>query len=234
MEDDPSNSSEKVTSAHAPLSSRKLAEPSQNNNSYFPEGLREAERLLFEKRRAKAGIADPKAPRIGLALSGGGIRSATFCLGVLQALAGSGFLRKIDILSTVSGGGYAGSFLGRMFTREWVASEEPVKPNGMESWPLTVDTAVKIKGEGSPARRVEAVLDDHQSAPLQWLRESGRYLLPTGAGDGLMAGAVALRNWASVTTVIVTSLMTVFLLAAPCAPPCGSGVCLGETKLRFL
>ena len=47
----------------------------------------------------------------GLALSGGGVRSATFNLGVLQALHYEGFLPKIDYLSTVSGGGYIGSAL---------------------------------------------------------------------------------------------------------------------------
>ena len=45
------------------------------------------------------------AQLVGLALSGGGIRSATFNLGVLQALAKYGLLRKFDYLSTVSGGG---------------------------------------------------------------------------------------------------------------------------------
>lgn len=48
---------------------------------------------------------------VGLALSGGGIRSATFCVGVLQSLASFGYLRRIDYLSTVSGGGYIGSWL---------------------------------------------------------------------------------------------------------------------------
>jgi predicted acylesterase/phospholipase RssA len=48
---------------------------------------------------------------IGLALSGGGIRSATFNLGVLQALARSRLLRSLDYLSTVSGGGYIGGWL---------------------------------------------------------------------------------------------------------------------------
>ena len=48
---------------------------------------------------------------VGLALSGGGIRSATFCLGVVQVLAKYGILRDVDYLSTVSGGGYLGSFL---------------------------------------------------------------------------------------------------------------------------
>jgi hypothetical protein len=47
----------------------------------------------------------------GLALSGGGIRSATFSLGVLVALARRGILPQFDYLSTVSGGGYIGSFL---------------------------------------------------------------------------------------------------------------------------
>ena len=42
---------------------------------------------------------------LGVALSGGGIRSATFNLGVLQALAQFGLLKRIDYLSTVSGGG---------------------------------------------------------------------------------------------------------------------------------
>ena len=48
--------------------------------------------------------------RFGLALSGGGIRSATFNLGLLQALAQLGVLRQVNYLSTVSGGGYVGGF----------------------------------------------------------------------------------------------------------------------------
>jgi hypothetical protein len=52
-----------------------------------------------------------KKQLLGLALSGGGIRSATFGLGVLQALAHLRLLSKFDYLSTVSGGGYIGSWL---------------------------------------------------------------------------------------------------------------------------
>ena len=48
---------------------------------------------------------------IGLAFSGGGIRSATFNLGVLQGLQEFDLLRQIDFLSTVSGGGFIGSWL---------------------------------------------------------------------------------------------------------------------------
>jgi hypothetical protein len=48
---------------------------------------------------------------VGLSLSGGGIRSATFCLGVVQVLAERSLMKHFDYLSTVSGGGYTGSFI---------------------------------------------------------------------------------------------------------------------------
>jgi predicted acylesterase/phospholipase RssA len=51
----------------------------------------------------------PASNVVGLALSGGGIRSAAFCLGAMQALDYRGLIDKIDYLSTVSGGGYIGT-----------------------------------------------------------------------------------------------------------------------------
>ncbi|MGN6733711.1 MAG: patatin-like phospholipase family protein, partial [Candidatus Binatia bacterium] len=54
---------------------------------------------------------------VGLALSGGGIRSASFCLGALQALDKAGVLNNVDYLSTVSGGGYIGTSLSAAMTR---------------------------------------------------------------------------------------------------------------------
>ena len=45
-------------------------------------------------------------PALGLAMSGGGIRSAAFNLGVLQALHEAGILRLVDVMSAVSGGTY--------------------------------------------------------------------------------------------------------------------------------
>ncbi len=52
-----------------------------------------------------------------LCLSGGGIRSASFCLGILQALAKRKLLSRFDYLSTVSGGGYIGSWLSAWRSR---------------------------------------------------------------------------------------------------------------------
>ena len=50
-------------------------------------------------------------PELGLALSGGGLRSALYSLGVLRALHEKGVLKNVDVLSTVSGGSYIGYWL---------------------------------------------------------------------------------------------------------------------------
>lgn len=49
-------------------------------------------------------------PALGIAMSGGGIRSAAFNIGVLQALHESRILPAVDVLSAVSGGSYAMSW----------------------------------------------------------------------------------------------------------------------------
>ena len=54
-----------------------------------------------------------------LCLSGGGIRSASFALGVVQALSRAGLLTRFHYLSTVSGGGYTGALLQR-----WIHEKE--------------------------------------------------------------------------------------------------------------
>lgn len=62
---------------------------------------------------------------VGLAVSGGGIRSATFGLGVMQELRAQGLLDRVDYLSTVSGGGYIGGwFMGNRLRREAEGKED--------------------------------------------------------------------------------------------------------------
>ena len=60
--------------------------------------------------------------RAALCISGGGIRSATFGLGILQGLARCGLLDKFHYLSTVSGGGYIGSWLSAWINRAGLTS----------------------------------------------------------------------------------------------------------------
>lgn len=86
------------------------------------EQRRQRAELLRRRRRAglrQADAARPNTllrtlPTVGLALSGGGIRSATYSLGVLRGLAQRGLLARVDCLSTVSGGGYVGAMFGRL------------------------------------------------------------------------------------------------------------------------
>ncbi len=59
---------------------------------------------------AEVGKLEAVNPRIALALSGGGFRAAIFHLGVLKRLAELGWLKRVDVLSTVSGGSIIGAF----------------------------------------------------------------------------------------------------------------------------
>ena len=183
---------------------RQEARP-EGDDSAYPRRLQQLERAAMEKRRAAAGLdpADPQLP-IGLACSGGGIRSATFCLGVFQALARSDFLRRIDFLSTVSGGGYIGTFLGHLYLRPYAdpgkdQAGHPTDPAGADGYVLGA----------TAAERVSNILDDSHAKPLAHLRENGRYLSPNGSGDSLLAGAVVLRNWAAIQFVLLTICVTV-------------------------
>lgn len=157
----------------------------------FPARFAELEGRQIQERRRAAEVP-AGAPVVGLALSGGGIRSATFSLGLLQALAKARLLRRIDYLSTVSGGGYIGSFLGAAFAREEAA--------GVEAKPDTTRAAA-----------VEDALSSLSGRLVSWLRENGRYLSPNGAGDVLLAAAVMFRNWVAVQLVLATLIVAVFV-----------------------
>lgn len=127
--------------------------------------------LVHERRRKlgwdKNAVDNPDL--WGLALSGGGIRSATFCFGLLKALAHNKAFHRFDLLSTVSGGGYIGATVGKLFQ------------NAAESQ--------------QSARDVEEALADADSRWFGfWLRANGRYLIPNGAKDTVFAVANFSRN----------------------------------------
>jgi hypothetical protein len=157
----------------------------------YPKALRAREQELLAVRRAAAYPGRPPAGTVGVGLSGGGIRSATFCLGFFQGLAAQGgLIRKIDYLSSVSGGGYFGAFLGRLCNRDYVG--DPEELDHILSQDSTQDGAV-----GGIVRN---------------LRENGRHLAPNGSGDLLLGGAVLFRNWASIHVVLWSFVLMLFLL----------------------
>jgi choline dehydrogenase-like flavoprotein len=154
----------------------------------YPTPLKEAEAKAVETRRSVAGISR-EAATVGLAISGGGVRSATFALGVLQALAKKGRLRQLDFLSSVSGGGFTASFFGRLFTR-------------------SVVTASK-----DPCGRVEDILKAERSAPLCWLQRQANYIFASTA-DKKDNVAIIWRNLLAVHLVLGGLLFALFTLLA--------------------
>jgi hypothetical protein len=109
-------------------------------------------------------------------------------------------LRAVDYLSTVSGGGYIGCFLGALFVRGGEFAKEQAKA-----------AKVKQRIDVQPIVHAEEFLGNNDSLMIGWLRENGRHLAPNGAGDLITAVAVQLRNWLSVVLVMGVSLLTVFL-----------------------
>jgi predicted acylesterase/phospholipase RssA len=94
------------------------------------------EAAAITARRKTVNHPDADATQIsdaaGLALSGGGIRSASFCLGVVQVLADMPkLMNNFDIMSTVSGGGFTGAFLTQRIAAEGV--EAVARPDGPDT-----------------------------------------------------------------------------------------------------
>lgn len=116
-----------------------------------PEVIRRVEGQHRQLRRYRfAGLLKRgDVSRTALCLSGGGIRSATFSLGVIQWLGQHGLLKQFDFLSTVSGGGYIGSWLSAWIHRH---------PRGIVG--------------------VEDDLAGHDPATVVRLREYSNYLAP--------------------------------------------------------
>jgi hypothetical protein len=83
------------------------------NQEQSPLSSTEEEKVLQRRSFYQVANRDWAA---GLALSGGGIRSATFAMGVMVALSKRGLLPQFDYMSTVSGGGYTGSFLTQLLS----------------------------------------------------------------------------------------------------------------------
>lgn len=129
-------------------------------------------------------VARPSTKRelTGLALSGGGIRSAAFCLGVLQGLdalqpdSEPQVVDDIDYLSTVSGGGYIGTSL--------------------------VSGYMQAQGRFPFASK----LDQEETIETQHLRDFSNYLAPGGLID-VIVGLIAIIRGLLINAVIFLSLI---------------------------
>lgn len=114
-------------------------------------------------------VPSAKLHLVGLALSGGGLRSATFSLGVIQALAKHGLLKAVDYLSTVSGGGYLGACLSSVLNNPKVGPDQA-------RFPLQYQVGAK------------------EPLSVGQLRQGARYLAPGGVLDTLRIPALLLRG----------------------------------------
>lgn len=75
-------------------------------------------------RPARPDVA-PSPERWGICCSGGGVRSASYCLGALQVLREEGFLKRATFVSGVSGGSYIASAIASAVVAD---DKEPEKP----------------------------------------------------------------------------------------------------------
>ena len=128
---------------------------------------------------------------LGLAFSGGGIRSATFNLGILQGLAHFHLLPRIDYLSTVSGGGYIGSWL-----TTWI------KRLGLKTVAQSLGRMTKQTREQEPEE-------------IQFLRQYSNYLTPRLGllnADFLTTAAIYIRNLILNLAILVAALGAIMML----------------------
>jgi Patatin-like phospholipase len=163
---------------------------------------------LFDIRLSKVYQKIHRQRLRALCLSGGGIRSATFALGLIQGLARKGLLDQIDYLSTVSGGGYIGGWLSA-----WIAR--------------TSLRQVIAQLRERPRRPL-----DPEPAPVRHLRSYSNYLTPkigVLSADAWTLGATYLRNlflnWLALMPPLAALLSVPLLMAQVVSwQPIGDGV----------
>lgn len=133
------------------------------------------------------------APEYGLALSGGGIRSASFAIGVIQALknkslfqSGPSIYQKLNYLSTASGGGYTGSSLS------WYQRIHNFFPFGNIN---------HFSGTHNS--------QDEENKILNYIRQHGKYLTPHQLGTTSLISTILLSIFHSL--VAYTLLFSLFL-----------------------
>lgn len=129
---------------------------------------------------------------LGICFSGGGIRSATFNLGILQGLAELKLLGCFDYLSSVSGGGYIHQFLAAWASRN--------------NFPAVTKELIPLPVKGSAPSHPE---------PIRWLRRYSNYLTPEKgllSLDTWVTVAIWLRNTFLNQIILISGLLFLMLL----------------------
>ena len=160
---------------------------------------------VLQKARQKRNVPERPVPLeqdiVGLAFSGGGIRSATFNLGVIQALASKNLLKFVDYLSTVSGGGYIGSWLS-----SWAYSVS-CQPAAADNHIAEIEKQLN----GGP----QHIGDIVEPPQIHFLRKYSNYLTPRlGAlsGDTLSFVGTYIRNLLLNQAILISALLSLLLV----------------------
>ncbi|MCL4205574.1 MAG: hypothetical protein KJ000_24095 [Pirellulaceae bacterium] len=184
----PTSPGTRVESGDSIAFDRLLGLPSVPASGDDAEQILQRERVEIEDRRAAVGQTRGSDDLVGLAVSGGGIRSATFALGVIQGLAARGMLRQLDYLSTVSGGGYVGAWLSSLLN-----TDSPDCGPQPDRAPFKTDVA-------------------GDSAAIRHLRNHSRYILPASFSGWLGTVGQAAYGIAS-NLIVLSTLVFVAVLA---------------------
>lgn len=159
------------------------------------------------------GPGKPPADLFGIALSGGGIRSASFCLGALQALDQFGVLRRADYLSTVSGGGYiAASMAAAMSPKPQPESIEGNTSGSENSQEKSPDELWEFPFA------VGTTSDVSDSEPVGHIRDYGKFLAPRGFYDIGISTTILMRGLAVNLLLLLSVLLplaTIIILTNP-------------------
>ena len=135
---------------------------------------------------------------VGLALSGGGVRSATYALGVLQRMAKLGVLKLVDLLSTASGGGYLGA--------SWSSLTAPDNPE--DEPPFGSEEATFPFKFIDHDKDSDRQLFDRESDAVRHLRAHGNWLLPH-------LGLFDVWTWVALFRYVSSTAINLLLIPIP-------------------